>query len=156
MPVENLTKAQMKTDPVLIRRFSLNQQALQAQEYLSNEGVEAFIFMDATWSGGGETQQGIRLVVKPSDANQAFALLHEYDKQEEGTPTLVGRKNDSRFYLQAAWFVSILFAFLLGSFLTDKSLDGTEMLVGCVFLVVACYFFFAANMEKKKRLTISS
>ena len=156
MPVENLTKAQMKTDPVLIRRFSLNQQALQAQEYLRDEGVEAFIFMDATWSGGGETQQGIRLVVKPSDANQAFALLHEYDKQEEGTATLVERKSDGRFYLQAAWFVSILFAFLLGSFLTDKSLDGTEMLVGCVFLIVACYFFFAANMEKKKRLTISS
>ena len=156
MPVENLTKAQMKNDPVLIRRFSLNQQALQAQEYLSNEGVEAFIFMDATWSGGGETQQGIRLVVKSSDANQAFALLHEYDQQDEAVATIIEHKGDGRFYLQAAWFVSILFAFLLGSFLTDKTLDSTEMLVGCVCVVVAGYFFFAANMERKKRLTISS
>ena len=144
------TEAQMKKEPVLIRRFSLNQQALHAQEFLKNEGVEAFIFMDATWSGGGETQQGIRLVVKPSDADRAFALLHIYDEKAESNPGRMMEKKDGRFYLQVAWLVSILFAFLLGSFLTDKALDGTEMAVGCVFLLAAGYFFFVANMQKKK------
>ena len=140
----------MKKEPVLIRRFGLNQQALHAQEFLRKEGVEAFIFMDATWSGGGETQQGIRLVVKPSDANEAFKLLHTYDGLTESEPVLMVEKKEGRFYLQVAWLVSILFAFLLGSFLTDKELDGTEMAVGCAFLVTACYFFFAASMQKKK------
>lgn len=174
MPIQYLSKAEMNKEPVLIRRFSLNQQALHAQEYLKNKGVEAFIFMDATWSGGGETQQGIRLVVKPSDANQALRMLHTYDSEEEslpfldneqilvneqilGTEQILGNEQileieqkDGRFYFQVAWLVSILFAFLLGSFLTDKSLDGTEMAVGCVCLVAAGYFFFVANMQKRK------
>ncbi len=156
MPIQYLTKAEMKKEPVLIRRFGLNQQALHAQEYLKNEGVEAFIFMDATWSGGGETQQGIRLVVKPSDANHALRLLHTYDSKEESLPLLNNEQilnseqKDGRFYFQVAWLVSILFAFLLGSFLTDKSLDGTEMAVGSVCLIAASYFFFVANMQKRK------
>ncbi len=150
MPIEYLKEAQMKNEPVLIRRFSLNQQALLAQEYLKKEGIEAFIFMDATWSGGGETQQGIRLVVKPSDANQAFALLNTYDREADPNPVMLVEKKDGRFYLQVAWLISRLFAFLLGSFLTDKTLDGTEMAVGCVFLIAAGYFFFAASMQKKK------
>ncbi len=144
------TTAQMKNEPVLIRRFGLNQQALRAQEFLKQEGVEAFIFMDATWSGGGETQQGIRLVVKPSDADRAFALLHSYDQVEEIDTAILVEKKESRFYLQAAWFVSILFAFLLGSFLTDSALDGPEILVGCIFLAAAGYLFFAANLQRKK------
>ncbi len=144
------TETQMKNEPVLVRHFSLNQQALRAQEFLRNEGVEAFIFMDATWSGDGETTQGIRLVVKPSDADLALALLRTYDQQEEQFVSNVGRKKDGGFFIQAAWLVSILFAFLLGSFLTDSKLDGTEIAVGAVFMIVAIYFFFAASMQKKK------
>lgn len=143
--------AQMKKEPVLIRRFSLNQQALHAQDFLREEGVEAFIFMDATWKGGGETQQGIRLVVKPSDADKAFGLLHAYDQASTPAEQPSEEKmEDGRFYFQVAWFFSILFAFLLGSFLTDKTLDATEMVVGCLFLAAASYFFFAANMQKRK------
>ncbi len=137
---------------MLIRRFSLNQQAMHAQEFLRKEGIEAFIYMDAIWSGGGETQQGIQLVVKASDADDAFGLLRAYDTREEiATPNVVvGEKHEGRFYLQAAWFVSVLFAFLLGSFLTDKTLDSTEMAVGCGFLITAGYLFFVANMQKRK------
>lgn len=143
----------MSKDPVLIRRFSLNQQAMHAQEFLRKEGIEAFIYMDAIWSGGGETQQGIQLVVKADDADEAFGLLRAYDTREEITaPGVVdaGDKNEGRFYLQAAWFVSVLFAFLLGSFLTDKTLDSTEMAVGCGFLITAGYLFFVANLQKRK------
>ncbi len=146
------TETQMKNEPVLVRHFSLNQQALRAQEFLRNEGVEAFIFMDATWSGDGETKQGIRLVVKPSDSDLAHALLHTYDQREEeaASKTMHKQKKESGFFIQAAWLVSILFAFLLGSFLTDSHLDGTEIAVGAVFMIAAIYFFFAANMQKKK------
>ena len=155
MPTQYLDKAQMKNEPVLIRRFSLNQHALHAQEYLKDGGVESFIFMDATWSGDGETQQGIRLVVKPSDANKAFSLLHAYDTIEEANAVSVEVKRGSKFYLQAAWFVSILFAFLLGSFLTDKALDGPEMVVGCIFLAAATYFFYAASPAAKKHCCLA-
>ena len=149
--MQYFTEAQMKNEPVLVRHFSLNQEALRAQEYLKKEGVEAFIFMDATWSGDGETTQGIRLVVKPSDADLAIALLRTYDQQEQFAQASGSTaRKDSRFYLQAAWLVSILFAFLLGSFLTDKKLEGAEILVGGVFLAAACYFFFVANLQKKK------
>ncbi len=152
MPVQSLSKSQMSKDPVLIRRFSLNQQAMHAQEFLRKEGIEAFIYMDAIWSGGGETQQGIQLVVKASDADDAFGRLRAYDTREEiATPNVVAaEKHEGRFYLQAAWFVSVLFAFLLGSFLTDKTLDSTEMAVGCGFLITAGYLFFVANMQKRK------
>ena len=143
----------MSKDPVLIRRFSLNQQAMHAQEFLRKEGIEAFIYMDAIWSGGGETQQGIQLVVKADDADEAFGLLRAYDTRDEvvtAPQALSGPKHEGRFYLQAAWFVSVLFAFLLGSFLTDKTLDSTEIAVGCGFLITAGYLFFVANMQKRK------
>lgn len=157
MPLQSIEKSieqsidvPMKNEPVLIRRFGLNQQALHAQEYLRKEGVEAFIFMDATWSSKGESQQGIRLVVKPSDANTAFSLLHDYDVEEEKSIALDAGKDTAKFYLQAAWLVSILLAFLLGSFLTDKTLEASEVAIGLIFISAASYFFYAANREKNK------
>jgi Putative prokaryotic signal transducing protein len=65
------------SEEVVIKIFNTETDAKMAQDVLKDEGVTAFVFKD---DGGGmephlQRTQGVRLVVKPVDAERAHKIL---------------------------------------------------------------------------------
>ena len=65
------------SEDVVIKIFSTETDAKMAQDVLKDEGVTAFVFKD---DGGGmephlQRTRGVRLVVKPVDAERAHKIL---------------------------------------------------------------------------------
>ena len=65
------------SEDVVIKIFNSEIDAKMAQDVLKDEGVTAFVFKDD--GGGTETHlqrtRGVRLVVKPVDAERAHKIL---------------------------------------------------------------------------------
>ena len=65
------------SEDVVIKIFNTEGDAKMAKDVLKDEGVTAFVFKD---DGGGmephlQRTRGVRLVVKPVDANRAHKIL---------------------------------------------------------------------------------
>jgi hypothetical protein len=65
------------SEDVVVKIFSTETDAKMAQDVLKDEGVTAFVFKD---DGGGmephlQRTRGVRLVVKPVDAERAHKIL---------------------------------------------------------------------------------
>ena len=67
----------MSEETVVVRVFATDTDAKMARDVLNDEGITAFVFKD---DGGGmephlQRTQGVRLVVKPVDAERAHKIL---------------------------------------------------------------------------------
>lgn len=67
----------MPAEDVVIKIFSTETDAKMARDVLKDEGITAFVFKD---DGGGmephlQRTRGVRLVVKPVDAERAHKIL---------------------------------------------------------------------------------
>ena len=65
------------SEDVVVKIFNTESDAKMAQDVLKDEGVTAFVFKD---DGGGmephlQRTRGVRLVVKPIDAERAHKIL---------------------------------------------------------------------------------
>ena len=65
------------SEEVVVKIFNTESDAKMAQDVLKDEGVTAFVFKD---DGGGmephlQRTRGVRLVVKPLDADRARKIL---------------------------------------------------------------------------------
>ena len=65
------------SEEVVVKIFNTESDAKMAQDVLKDEGITAFVFKD---DGGGtephlQRTRGVRLVVKPVDAERAHKIL---------------------------------------------------------------------------------
>ena len=141
----------MTNEPVTLEAYALNKDALRAQEYLKNKGIESFIIMEGNWSGGGDTHeahQHIRLVARPQDAELAIKLLsvQPVEDRAESLSEYDQKSNPQGFFRKAGWMVGVLFVFyFVGSF-RDGAIDGFEVVPAGIFLIATVLLFLLASL----------
>lgn len=141
----------MKQESIRIRTFALNSEALAAQEYLKDQGVETFIIMEGYWpaaSAETDSSQQIHLVTRPADADRAKQLLAG---RPVDSPDVVPARKPStgRFFRKAAWMLGVLFIFSFAGAFRDGVIDPLEMLPAALFLIAAIGFFVLSSFRER-------
>ena len=143
----------MAADPITIRSFRTNREALQAQEYLKQHEVASYIFLESSWVKGDGTpkvDQNILLVTLPRDAERASNLLKQHTQSATTSSAKTPALASGTFFRRAGWMLVVFFVFYFVSSFRDGMIDGFELVPAGIFLTAAAFFFALALLPLKK------
>ena len=137
-------------EPVTIQKYALNRDALQAQEFLKQNGVESFIYMESSWTDAKDapaSNQQIRLVTRPVDADRAVKLLTSRASVVQPHVQQDRAKPEGGFSRKAGWMLIVFFVFYFVSSFRDGAIDALEIVPSGIFLAAALFFFVLAGLQ---------
>ena len=143
----------MAADPITIRSFRTNREALQAQEYLKQHDLASYIFLESNWIEGDGTpkiDQNILLVTLPGDAERASTLLQQRSSCMATSNIEASPAASGAFFRRAGWMLVVFFVFYFVSSFRDGMIDGFELVPAGIFLTAAVLFFMLALLPLRK------